>query len=244
MGPNHSFLGFIKHTPRDSSEGWAYINKHMLSSSILHKNKEVLARNGGGKFGKGMCFRIHIIGSKCCSWTWHPLFIIGSRFGKSICLSFDWLQGHILSRLWVSAAKSLVVSFICSREVHLKPLFELAIYSCPFLPSRPSLCPFSSIFMICFTFKICYLFRVIDGGYIKALLWWVLSRRLQLIIWKQDLEIIWYLGTCMPQWQVLSLSTVGFHHWPLIGRFRWMFDLSSFSHIHWIVLVYLGNHWH
>jgi hypothetical protein len=23
--------------------------KHMLSSSILHKNKEVLARNGGGK---------------------------------------------------------------------------------------------------------------------------------------------------------------------------------------------------
>ena len=30
--------------------------KHMLSSSSLHKNKEVLTRNGGGKFGKGICF--------------------------------------------------------------------------------------------------------------------------------------------------------------------------------------------
>jgi hypothetical protein len=52
MGSNQSFLGFVKHTPRDSSKGGSYINKHMLSSLSLRKNKEVLARNGGGKLGK------------------------------------------------------------------------------------------------------------------------------------------------------------------------------------------------
>ena len=124
MGLNLSFLGFVKNTPRDSSEGWAYINKHMLSSSSLRKNKEVLTKNGGGKFGKGTCFRIHIFGSKCRSWTWHPLFIIWSWSRKSICLSFDLVQGHIMSRLWFSATKSLVVSFICSREVHPSPLLS------------------------------------------------------------------------------------------------------------------------
>jgi hypothetical protein len=36
----------------------------MLSSSCLCKNKEVLARNGGGNFGKGICLRIQINGSK------------------------------------------------------------------------------------------------------------------------------------------------------------------------------------
>jgi len=96
----------------------------MLSSLRLHKNKEVIAINGGENFGKGMCFRIHINGSKRRSWTWHPLFIIWSWFGKSICLSFDLLQGHFLCRLWVNSAKSLVVSFTCSREVHLKPILS------------------------------------------------------------------------------------------------------------------------
>jgi hypothetical protein len=36
----------------------------MLSSPSLRKNKEVLARNGGGKFGKGMYLYIFINGSK------------------------------------------------------------------------------------------------------------------------------------------------------------------------------------
>ena len=95
-----------------------------------------------------------------------------------------------------------------------------------------------------FAFKICYSFRVIDVGYIKALLWRVLFRRLQLIIRNQDLEILWYLGACMPQWQVSSLSTVGLHHSPLIERFHRMFEFNSFIHTRWIVLEYLGSHWH
>jgi hypothetical protein len=31
----------------------------MLSSSSLRKNKEVLARNGGGKIGKEMCINLY-----------------------------------------------------------------------------------------------------------------------------------------------------------------------------------------
>ena len=49
MGPNQSFLGFVKHTPRDSSEGWAYINKHMWSSSSLRKNKRGTCQKWWGK---------------------------------------------------------------------------------------------------------------------------------------------------------------------------------------------------
>ena len=44
--------------------------------------------------------------------------------GKSICLLFDLLQIHILGRLSVNDAKTIVVSFICSREVHLKPILS------------------------------------------------------------------------------------------------------------------------
>ena len=81
--------------------------------------------------------------------------------------------------------------------------------------------------ILCFTFKICYSFHFIYGGYIKALLGQFLFRRLQLIIQNQDLEIFWYLGTCMPQWQVSLLLIVDLHHWPLIERFRRMFDTST-----------------
>ena len=72
MGSIHSFLGFVKHTPRELSKGWAYINKNMLSSSSLRKNKEVLVRNGGGNFWKEMCLCIHVSGSNSRSWIWHP----------------------------------------------------------------------------------------------------------------------------------------------------------------------------
>jgi len=90
MEPNHSILGFVKYTSRELSKGRAYINKHMLSSSSLHKNKEVLTRNGGGKFGKGMCLCICINGSKHRSWTWNPASPLESGLGNWFvsCLSF------------------------------------------------------------------------------------------------------------------------------------------------------------
>jgi hypothetical protein len=36
---------------------------HMLSSPRLPKHKEVLARNGGGEFGKEMCLCTYVSGS-------------------------------------------------------------------------------------------------------------------------------------------------------------------------------------
>ena len=75
-------------------------------------------------FGKGCVFVFILLAVSVALEHDTPLFIIWSWFGKSICLSFNFLQGHILSRLWVNAAKSLVVSFICSREVHPKPLLS------------------------------------------------------------------------------------------------------------------------
>ena len=242
MGPNHSFLGFIKNTPRDSSERWAYINKHMWSSSSLHKNKEVLARNGGGKFGKGICFIFVSIGSKCRSWTWHPLFIIWSRFGKSICLSFDLLQGHSLCRLWVNAAKSLVVSSICSRAI--QPLFESAICSYPFTLCRPSLCPKSNCYMLCFTNQTlllisCHWWGIHQGPPVTSLVPSTSAHYPGLRL--RNHLVPWSLHASMASF---SLSTVGLHYWPLIERFRRVFDISSFIHSRWIVLSYLGGHWH
>jgi hypothetical protein len=58
MGPNHSFLGFVKHT-RGTHLKDELTFKHMLSSSSLCKNKEVLARNGGGKIGKEMYLNLY-----------------------------------------------------------------------------------------------------------------------------------------------------------------------------------------
>ena len=37
---------------------------------------------------------------------------------------------------------------------------------------------------------------------------------------------------------------IGSHHWPLIERFDWVFDIKSSIHTQEIVLGYIGNHWH
>jgi hypothetical protein len=67
----------------------------MLSSLILHKNKEVLARNGGGKMGKKCVFVFALVvvivalehDTPLHHYTW---------VGKSICLSFDHSKVHML----------------------------------------------------------------------------------------------------------------------------------------------------
>ena len=147
-----------------------------------------------------------------------------------------WLQDLSMCHLWVNATKSLVMSSICSRAVHLKPLLSrpsaVIFPLCVGLP-----CVQSPIVTYSVSFsKLCYSFRVTDEGYIKALLWRVLFRRHQHIIQDWDLEIFlvpWSLHASMASF---SLSTVGLHHWPLIERFCRLFDINSFIHIRWIVL--------
>jgi hypothetical protein len=72
---------------------------------------------------------------------------------------------------------------------------------------RPFDPPITSLCMFC----------VVDGGYIKALLRRAYSCQPQHIIQELGLETSQYFGTCMPQWQASSHSTVGLHHRPLIG---------------------------
>jgi hypothetical protein len=58
--------------------------KHMLSSSSLRKNKEVLARNGGGKIGKEMCLNLYSMEESLLNMT--PFHLLCVWIGKSACL--------------------------------------------------------------------------------------------------------------------------------------------------------------
>jgi hypothetical protein len=60
-------------------------------------------------------------------------------------------------------------SYVQEKSNLNKPSIESAICSYKFLPCRPSLCQFQ-ITSYSDLPQICYLFHVIDGGYIKALL--------------------------------------------------------------------------
>jgi len=48
----------------------------------------------------------------------------------------------------------------------------------------------------------------------------------------------------MPQCQVSLFSTMGLYHWPLIEIFHQVLKFNSLIHTRWIVLGYLGCHWH
>ena len=103
----------------------------------------------GEILGKEMCLCICVSGSNSRSWTWSPLYHY-IRVGKSICLSSGLLQNHILGHPWVTTAKTIVMSFICSREVQpkLSLLLSLPYTIINFLPCRPSLCQFQIIFIL------------------------------------------------------------------------------------------------
>ena len=51
-------------------------------------------------------------------------------------------------------------------------------------------------------------------------------------------------------WDLYALMTdslaldIDSHHWPLIDRIDWVFDIRTSIHTQYIVLGYLGNHWH
>ena len=88
------------------------------------------------------------------------------------------------------------------------------------------------------------LFRVVDEGLITALLRQLFSCRPQHIIQESNWEPIQYLGTHMPQWWVSLFSTVGLHHWPLIGKFHECLTSTHLFTSRWNVLLYLENHRH
>jgi hypothetical protein len=113
----------------------------MLSSSSFRKNKEVLAINGGGKFGKGICFHLHIdwqsmsllnmtppIHHLKSVWEIHlPLIrLITRSFNVSSLSQYYQIIGRVIHMFKRSPSETYI---------------ESAIYSYPVSPCRPSLCP-------------------------------------------------------------------------------------------------------
>jgi hypothetical protein len=142
----------------------------MLSSSSLRKNKEVLARNGGGKIGKEMCLCIVLVAVIVALEHDTPLHHC-IWVGKSICLSFDHPAcPYVGSSLSQCCQDHCRVIHMFKRSLTLTSLLSSrpsAVIN--ILPCRPSLCQFR-ITSYSDLPQICYIFRVIDGGYIKALL--------------------------------------------------------------------------
>ena len=123
MRPNHSFLGFVKNTPKDSSEGliqrMRLQDKHMLSSSSLCKNKEGLSSNGGGKWERNIysCIvrRQYVTGEHDTS---SPLCL-----DQEIHLSLSW--SYLIESLQFGFGSHLLVKFfqvkmLCHRYVQEK----------------------------------------------------------------------------------------------------------------------------
>ena len=141
MGPNHSFLGFVKYTLRDSSEGWAYIASICYPPQACVKIKRYSPEMVGENLGKGYVFIFVLIGSKCCSWTWHPPILYLNPVWE-IHLSLIWFA----TRSFPVSSLSQCFQIIC-RVIHMfkrspsETSIESAICSCPFSSCRHSLCP-------------------------------------------------------------------------------------------------------
>ena len=166
--------------------GWIHSNIELICSScaILFtldiKNKEVLVSNNRGKLKVNI---LSVFWATCHSWTWHS-YVIRVRLGTSYIRHFSSMGlGNLFASylitnfcqhdLWSYLSQMLphfgVVSPICLREF-LFVKHPLLIWP-PLLQSR--------ITPIIFRYM---LFHVDDVGIIMALVRWITSCRLQLII--------------------------------------------------------------
>ena len=113
-------------------------DKHMVSSSILWKNKEVLARNGGGKWnhyyshvGSMSLLNMALVCIRVGLGTSHlffhlPLWVWVIPFDLSSALCLVLMTSDLLMS---NTAKSTVVPPICSREVDLCKILTFLWFS-------------------------------------------------------------------------------------------------------------------
>ena len=129
--------------------------------------------------------RVGDISSRCFTllpWVWVISFDLSSVHCL-VTMTFDPLMSN--------TAKSTVVPSICSREVGL----------CKYQPSSDSHMILIHNKTSCSSVSCRWCGKHYGPPSIK-----VTSCRLQLIIQEADLETpFWYLGACMPQWQVLRI---------------------------------------
>ena len=127
---DHSFLGFESKTKLDSSEGWAYKQAYVILLKLV-KNKEVLARNGGGKMRRMSLFDIF-----CLKKTLLPLLnttLIHSP-GLGNPLSHSWPRSFdIFSRVMgvdfesfiaKPSVVSLCVQEVCKQNIQLQNTYH------------------------------------------------------------------------------------------------------------------------
>ena len=138
----------------------------------------------------------------CRSWTWHlSAFVLGwGHLISSFLPPWVWVISFDLSSalchvvmtsdpLMSNTAESSVVLLICSREVCLC-IFNLPLILCWSY--------FTTIMFLCLVSMMCET--------LWPTFYQVTSCRLQLIIQEFYRETpFWYLGACMPQWQVFHI---------------------------------------
>ena len=171
----------------------------MVSSSSLCKNKEVLARNGGENGTN-----ILVVSAVCRSWTWHlSAFVLGWGYliSFSTCLhGFGWslLTSHLLFALssWPLIFWCQILPNPLSCRQYVQEKLTSADFKLPLI-----------LIWSWFTKTLCSSVSCRwCGKHYGPPLIKVTSCRLQLIIQEADLETpFWYLGACMPQWQVLHI---------------------------------------
>jgi hypothetical protein len=109
--PNPSFFRFVKHMSRDSSK-MSY-TEHLLSSSSLLKNKEVLTNHGGGEI------------ERSGSIFWNPLWklllsplnmahVCVSSYSWVICLSLSHTNSMCHYTFSFQSKSALIVITLCS----------------------------------------------------------------------------------------------------------------------------------
>jgi len=168
----------------------------------------------GEKFGKGICFIFVLIGSKCRSWTWHPLFIILSRFGKSICLSFDLITRsfHVssLSQCYQIIGRVIHMFKSCLSETSIwVGHLQLSFHFVSAFPVSKVQFPYTLFHLQTLLLISCYWWEIHQGHPMMSL---VLSTSAHYPESRlRNYLVPWSLHASMASF---SLSTVGLHHWP------------------------------
>ena len=184
------------------------------------------------------------------SWTWH----------LSVPLSFSWVICLLLSRINVMChftSSTPSKNVIELSVVNLS--WSILISQCCQVSCRAALC--SRVQILCQPLQYCQplrqfllyysvtpisydRFRVVDVGFIMALLRRICSCRLQIIIQESNLETNPVPKSLHASMASFFVFVHGLTSLALEWRIPPVFDFKSFIHTCRFVLRHLGNHWH
>jgi len=177
-----------------------------------------------------------LIGSKCRSWTWHPLIhhlkpvweihLSLIRFDYKVfpCVVFEsMLPNHWSCHPYVQELFVWNLYWVghLQLSLHSVSAFPVSIVQLPH-----TLFHFQTLLLIS-----CHWWGIHQGLHVTSLVPSTSAHYPGLRL--RNLSVPWSLHASMASF---SLSTVDLHYWSLIERFRWLFDINSFIHSWRIVL--------